>query len=880
MAYNAGAVIAELKAKTTNFVKGMKTASSSVMDFEKESKSLKSLMTSGLGFIGVVGSVAALRSEFNKSIEAASEYESAMMGLTSVSNAFGVSQDEANEAAQRLSEDGLLSFKGAAEGLKNLLPRFNGDLDASVQVMEVFKDAAAFNRQGTLSFEEAIVGATGGLKNLNSIMVDNVGISKNISVILKENGFTMQDLDDATKSEAATQALLNGIMQEGELFMGDAERAANTYQGRLAQLETATFNLRRELGAQLLPVLQTFIADGVNAANSATTAASGTENFGKAVYVVGNLIKGFVLAIKTGVTSITAVGQAFVAVGKTVYNFAVNVQQNLGSVTEVIRVFGQAAKAALTGDFERAGNIIKGAFGKPLQKAINQSAVELYTFQNLSNQAVSDFNAAKAAFKSAFTLEGFQSLSGEAFSLGEQIERTGGATSDFGKKGKSAAESVEEALKETEDQVIEVDDITRVLTDTLDDLREKASDAFATFKQRRKDVKESLASMKKGLKALRKEIKGIKSDSKEAIATLKDDFAEGIADITSDLGANIGKEVVNLEESIAASKDSILGIEKDQADDVLGIQEKFASDSAALEQQRVDDIASIRDSLDVTDLEEEAAEEIAKIRNSINDFATAAEEAEAEARIAAIQAERDEKITAREQEVEDAIALVEQQTADELAELTTAKDSAISLANTEAQEKVAILQAQVDEEQAILDKHQSTFAQFASAITEQRRLASQDNIALLLEQFATEQTAREQKLEEDIAAEKQARKDAIKSAKKGFAQEFDVRLKNLDNLKQFWKKKEKSFERHLKRIRKKQKNAIAAIEEDFLTALGTINNRSGGALGETTGGVSLDVERGSGGSAVLNIGDITVNGDADVNQLIDRLTNLLEASTA
>ena len=97
-----------------------------------------------------------------------------MIGLSSVAAAFGESQSEARMAAEQLASDGLLTVTEAAAGLKNLLAsEFNLSLDQAVELMEGFKDSAAFNRQGTLEYGQAIIGATQGIKNMNSIMVDN-----------------------------------------------------------------------------------------------------------------------------------------------------------------------------------------------------------------------------------------------------------------------------------------------------------------------------------------------------------------------------------------------------------------------------------------------------------------------------------------------------------------------------------------------------------------------------------------------------------------------------------------------------------------------------------------------------------------------------------
>src|SRR5262245_28138507 len=49
------------------------------------------------------------------------EFNNAIVGLTGVSRAFGLSSDEAMAAAKRLSANGLLPLRDSAVGLKNLL---------------------------------------------------------------------------------------------------------------------------------------------------------------------------------------------------------------------------------------------------------------------------------------------------------------------------------------------------------------------------------------------------------------------------------------------------------------------------------------------------------------------------------------------------------------------------------------------------------------------------------------------------------------------------------------------------------------------------------------------------------------------------------------
>lgn len=191
----------------------------------------------------------------------ASKFEAAMIGLTNVGEKLALSQVDLQEAVKSLTADGLLTVGEAAQGLKNLLSSGFG-LEESVKLMNTFRDTAAFGRQAALGFGEAIVSATEGVKNQNSVLVDNAGVTKNLSVILKEAGFTMQDLSDATNGAAARQALLTGLQKEGEIAAGDAAALAETLAGSQARLAAQTALLKVEVGEGLNPVLQALL-DGL-----------------------------------------------------------------------------------------------------------------------------------------------------------------------------------------------------------------------------------------------------------------------------------------------------------------------------------------------------------------------------------------------------------------------------------------------------------------------------------------------------------------------------------------------------------------------------------------------------------------------------------------
>lgn len=190
----------------------------------------------------------------SESVDAANKYQASLIGLNSVARAFGQDANKAADAAESLAKDGLMTVTDAARGLKNLLAAGYG-LPQAIKLMERFKDSAAFGRQGALSFGDAVASATEGIKNGNSILVDNAGVTKNLSVILEEAGFSAQDLMRATTDAGVRQAIFNGIVKETNAQVGDASRLTETFAGKQSELDAKTKILKATIGESLQPVL-------------------------------------------------------------------------------------------------------------------------------------------------------------------------------------------------------------------------------------------------------------------------------------------------------------------------------------------------------------------------------------------------------------------------------------------------------------------------------------------------------------------------------------------------------------------------------------------------------------------------------------------------
>lgn len=222
---------------------------------------IKGITGSLKGLAGAMGVALGIRAlvEFGRAgVDTATEISNAFIGMESIVEGQGRSWAKAKQYIQDYIADGLVPVMNATTAYKNLAARGYSD-DQIRTVMEALKNSAAFGRQSSLTLGQAVQSATEGLKNENSILVDNAGVTKNVSVMWKEYadslGIGVQSLTKAQK----IQAEVNGIQRETRFQMGDAAKLANTYSGEVASLGVAWMNFKAAIGNAIIPILQQII---------------------------------------------------------------------------------------------------------------------------------------------------------------------------------------------------------------------------------------------------------------------------------------------------------------------------------------------------------------------------------------------------------------------------------------------------------------------------------------------------------------------------------------------------------------------------------------------------------------------------------------------
>lgn len=203
------------------------------------------------------------------SIEAAMKLNNAMVGLKSIVEGQGGSFSKANKFIKEFISDGLVPATDAVTAYKNLAMR-GYSTEQIEKTMISLKNASAFGRSAALSMGEAVRSATEGLRNENSILVDNSGVTKNVSMMWKDYAKSIGVGVNSLTKQQKIQAEVNGIMEETRFQTGDAAKIADNYSGQVMKLGFNFNNLKIAIGNALIPMARA-VLPSINAIISALT---------------------------------------------------------------------------------------------------------------------------------------------------------------------------------------------------------------------------------------------------------------------------------------------------------------------------------------------------------------------------------------------------------------------------------------------------------------------------------------------------------------------------------------------------------------------------------------------------------------------------------
>lgn len=342
---SAAAQIKENKTIANDFLRTLK-------NMESEAKASSSRVNSSFssafkgGFLGsltgiISSQLAQLPSMFKATLDEmvsiAAERQNAFKGLESIASFKGVDQKAAQDAVMnlRLVKAGIVEITEASTGLKNLLAT-GFSLPQSITLLERFSDSAAFGKQSALGFGEAIRSATEGLKNGNSILLDNAGVTKNTSNILEEHGKKKTDVSQITADASVREAVYAGLIKETSGQVGDANKLINTYTGSTAALAMAQNNLYAAIGDLIIrnPAYLESNRQITNQLNTYTSQVGKADS--ETAKFTNNSITNYALLRASAIPDIAAIGKTFAMVSAAVATAAYGILTGLTAVTDAV----------------------------------------------------------------------------------------------------------------------------------------------------------------------------------------------------------------------------------------------------------------------------------------------------------------------------------------------------------------------------------------------------------------------------------------------------------------------------------------------------------------------------------------------------------------
>lgn len=266
MSQNVGTIDLELLLKSEKFkseLNGLQGQANQAST--KISGALKGIGKAALAAFSVAAVV-----KFGKAcLQVATETSNAWIGLNSILTGQGKSFSQAQKFIEEYVSDGLVPLNNAVTAYKNLAARGYSS-DQIKKTMTALKNSATFGRQSTYSLGEAVQTASEGLKNENSILVDNAGVTKNVAKMWEDYAKSVGKTTNQLTQQEKINAEVNGILEETKFQMNDAAIYANTYSGKVAQLNFAFTTMKTAIGNVIQPIAKLFIPILTAAANAVT----------------------------------------------------------------------------------------------------------------------------------------------------------------------------------------------------------------------------------------------------------------------------------------------------------------------------------------------------------------------------------------------------------------------------------------------------------------------------------------------------------------------------------------------------------------------------------------------------------------------------------
>lgn len=221
---------------------------------DKASGSMRGF-ASAVAALGAGAAFSRLKNTITTLADEANQLANSYNGLAAVAKSFNVDVEAAADLADRLADRWGMNRAAIADTVKTYLS-MGLTLKQTEELIIATADAAAYNRQAHLSWEEAIKQVAQGIKAGNSNLTDAAGITTNLSVMYERYARTIGKTAATLNEAEKVQAAYNGMMAEASIFAGNADEAMSGYTGTQATFNQTLVTARQELGEAFIPALE------------------------------------------------------------------------------------------------------------------------------------------------------------------------------------------------------------------------------------------------------------------------------------------------------------------------------------------------------------------------------------------------------------------------------------------------------------------------------------------------------------------------------------------------------------------------------------------------------------------------------------------------
>lgn len=525
----------------------------------------KGVFAGGAALAAAHAAFGLLKSVIVDGIAEAQEYQSVQAQLaavlTSTGGAAGLVQSDLNAMAEEYAH----LAQGGSEAINALqasLLTFTNITSETFKrtTMAALDLATAMNggvlptaeelRAQSIQLGKALNDPTKGLTALTRVGVE-------FTVQQQEQIKTLQEAGQVTEAQTI---ILDELAKE---YGGSASAAAETFHGRMVQLNNAVGDVKKSIGMALLPTLSVLVDNLIDTTGKVAVTDEQMGKWQRGIFEVFGSIRTIIQIIGGFIGVIGALAMVFVKAEQVILAWATDVVRAIVNVGKNASAVFSAMKQAITGDFGGALDTLKGLVADVFKTTIDYGGQLGGAFVDVGS-AITDGmqNAKEAVVGFAYERATFDDMAAKMRNTADQAVNTGNAMASGMGEGSDAAGEAKQKIEDSLNKVNEEYEKSRgKIAGELLQLEQSHNESIEKIKDKLSDLNTSLRETTTEYQNTIGEINKTEAErvveQEQTIADLQDQIAQIRANPSGDEGAlseSDNSQIAALESQLAKEK--------------------------------------------------------------------------------------------------------------------------------------------------------------------------------------------------------------------------------------------------------------------------------------------------------------------------------------